>query len=44
MTPTQNPRTPIADAIASLVRDGMPVRFTAYDGSAELSGLLRLPP
>ncbi|MCW2852565.1 MAG: cfa 3, partial [Nocardioides sp.] len=24
----------IADAIADLLRDGMPVRFTAYDGSA----------
>ena len=23
----------IGDAIASLLRDGMPVRFTAYDGS-----------
>ncbi|MBB1511207.1 class I SAM-dependent methyltransferase [Tessaracoccus sp. MC1627] len=34
MTPTQTPRKPIADAIASLVRDGMPVRFTAHDGSS----------
>jgi cyclopropane-fatty-acyl-phospholipid synthase len=25
---------PIGDAVASLLRDGMPVRFTAYDGSA----------
>ncbi|MCD4527165.1 cyclopropane-fatty-acyl-phospholipid synthase family protein [Nocardioides sp. cx-173] len=25
---------PIADTIAGLLRDGMPVRFTAYDGSA----------
>jgi cyclopropane-fatty-acyl-phospholipid synthase len=29
------PRTiSIGDAVASLLRDGMPVRFTAYDGSA----------
>ena len=25
---------PIGDAVASLLRDGMPVRFTAYDGSS----------
>src|SRR6476646_3882314 len=25
---------PIGDAVASLLREGMPVRFTAYDGSA----------
>lgn len=41
MTLTQNraPRAPratlpIGDAVASLLREGMPVRFTAYDGSA----------
>ncbi len=32
MKPT--PRNNIADAVSSLLRDGMPVRFTAYDGSA----------
>ena len=32
MSPT--PRLKIADAVTSLLRDGMPVRFTAYDGSA----------
>jgi cyclopropane-fatty-acyl-phospholipid synthase len=27
-------RMPIGDAVAQLMRDGMPVRFTAYDGSS----------
>ncbi|MBB1510797.1 cyclopropane-fatty-acyl-phospholipid synthase family protein [Tessaracoccus sp. MC1756] len=29
-----NARMPIADAVASLLREGMPLRFTASDGSA----------
>ena len=33
MTDTQRGTLPIGDAVASLLRDGMPVRFTAYDGS-----------
>jgi cyclopropane-fatty-acyl-phospholipid synthase len=34
-TQPSSPRTmSIGDAVASLLRDGMPVRFTAYDGSA----------
>ena len=28
------PPLKIADAVDSLMRDGMPLRFTAYDGSA----------
>nr|WP_281368988.1 cyclopropane-fatty-acyl-phospholipid synthase family protein [Nocardioides ungokensis] len=31
---TQRATLPIGDAVASLLRDGLPVRFTAYDGSA----------
>jgi cyclopropane-fatty-acyl-phospholipid synthase len=39
MTQTQHrsqtrPRLKIGDAVSSLLRDGMPVRFTAYDGSS----------
>ena len=39
MTQTETrPQTPtglkIGDAVSSLLRDGMPVRFTAYDGSS----------
>jgi len=30
----QRATLPIGDAVASLLRDGLPVRFTAYDGSA----------
>jgi cyclopropane-fatty-acyl-phospholipid synthase len=31
---TDGPRMPIGDAVGRLMRDGMPVRFTAYDGSS----------
>lgn len=34
MTTTQNSRMSIADAFTSLLRDGIPVRFSAYDGSS----------
>lgn len=34
MTDTQRRGLSIGEAVASLLRDGMPVRFTAYDGSA----------
>ncbi len=34
MTMTRIRTTSIGDAVTSLLRDGMPVRFTAYDGSA----------
>ncbi len=34
MTDTQRGTLSIGDAVASLLRDGMPVRFTAYDGSS----------
>lgn len=34
MTLLQRPTIPIGEAVASLLRDGMPVRFTAYDGSS----------
>ena len=34
MTDTAHrPRLSIAEALARLMRDGMPVRFSAYDGS-----------
>jgi cyclopropane-fatty-acyl-phospholipid synthase len=34
MTLLQRPTISIGEAVASLLRDGMPVRFTAYDGSS----------
>lgn len=34
MTLLPRPTISIGDAVASLLRDGMPVRFTAYDGSS----------
>ncbi|MFC6286714.1 class I SAM-dependent methyltransferase [Nocardioides sp. GCM10027113] len=33
MTTTTTPTLTIGEAVTSLLRDGMPVRFTAYDGS-----------
>jgi cyclopropane-fatty-acyl-phospholipid synthase len=32
-TPHAGTRLPVADALAALLRDGLPLRFTAYDGS-----------
>ncbi|WP_193604779.1 SAM-dependent methyltransferase [Nocardioides dongkuii] len=34
MTSSPNGTMPIGDALESLLRDGLPVRFTAYDGSS----------
>ena len=34
MTSPSRETLPVADALSSLLRDGMPLRFTAYDGSS----------
>jgi cyclopropane-fatty-acyl-phospholipid synthase len=34
MTNSTQDRLPVADALATLLRDGLPLRLTAYDGSA----------
>ena len=34
MTTTPREKLPVAEALAGLLRDGLPLRLTAYDGSA----------